>query len=145
MKLLVVHQNFPGQFGNLVKEWAKRPGWDVRGLGRDSAPGLPGFDRLTRYALAREGRGTQHPYLRQMEMATLHGQAAARAMLALRASGFTPDVVLAHPGWGETLCAKDVFPGARLVHYCEWYYRADGGDMGFDPEFPASLDDRARV
>ena len=27
--------------------------------------------------------------------------------------------ILAHPGWGEMLYAKDVFPGARLIHLCE--------------------------
>ena len=41
--------------------------------------------------------------------------------------------------------AKDVFPDARLVHLCEWYYSADGADLGFDPEFPLSFDDRARI
>ena len=145
MRLLVVHQNFPGQFGHFVRAWASRPGWDVRGLGRDTSPGLPGFSGLVRYSLARKGRGDQHSYLRQMEAATLHGQAAARAMLQLRRSGFVPDVILAHPGWGETLYAKDVFPDARLVHYCEWYYNADGADLGFDPEFPITFDDRARI
>jgi glycosyltransferase involved in cell wall biosynthesis len=145
MRLLVIHQNFPGQFGHLVQAWSTRPGWDVRALGRDTAPGLPGFERLTRYTLARQGHPAQHPYLKQIERATLHGQAAARALLALRASGFSPDVILAHPGWGETLYAKEVFPQARLVHFCEWYYRPTGGDLGFDPEFPSSFDDRARV
>jgi hypothetical protein len=80
-----------------------------------------------------------------MEAATLHGQAAARSMLQLRQSGYSPDVILAHPGWGETLYAKDVFPDARLIHYCEWYYGAEGGDVGFDPEFPIAFDDRARI
>ena len=145
MRLLVVHQNFPGQFGHFVNEWSKRPGWDVRGLGRETAPGLLGFDKLLRYKLARTGRPNQHPYLRQMEDATLHGQATARAMLDMKKSGFTPDVILAHPGWGETLYAKDVFPDARLVHLCEWYYNAQGQDLDFDPEFPLSFDDRARI
>lgn len=145
MRLLVIHQNFPGQFGHLVADWARRPGWEVRAIGTESAPGLPGFAGLTRYRLARTGRPDQHPYLRQMEAATLHGQAVARAMLRLRGSGFTPDVILAHPGWGETLYAKDVFPDARLVHFCEWYYHAEGADLGFDPEFPLRFDDRARI
>jgi len=145
MRLLVVHQNFPGQFGHFVREWAKRPGWDVRGLGRDTAPGVPGFDKLIRYKLARNVRADQHLYLRQIESSTLHGQAAARAMIKLKQSGFTPDTILAHPGWGETLFAKDVFPNARLVHFCEWYYHADGADLGFDPEFPLTFDDRARI
>ncbi len=145
MRLLVIHQNFPGQFGHLVRTWSQRPGWDVRAIGRDTAPGLPGFDKLLHYKLARNVRNDQHPYLRQLEASTLHGQAAARAMLALKHSGFTPDTILAHPGWGETLFAKDVFPNARLVHLCEWYYSADGADLGFDPEFPLNFDDRARI
>jgi glycosyltransferase involved in cell wall biosynthesis len=145
VRVLVIHQNFPGQFREIVRAWSTRPGWEVRALGRDVAPGLPGFDALNRYELHRSGHSTQHPYLRQMEAATLHGQAVARAMLQLREAGFVPDAILAHPGWGETLYAKDVFPDARLVHYCEWYYSAEGADLGFDPEFPMSFDDRARV
>lgn len=145
MRLLVVHQNFPGQFGAMVRSWSARPGWKVLGLGRESAPGLPDFAGLSRYRLARKGHPAQHPYLRQMEAATLHGQAAARAMLELRRRGFVPDAILAHPGWGETLYAKDVFPDARLVHLCEWFYSAEGADLGFDPEFPLSFDDRARI
>jgi glycosyltransferase involved in cell wall biosynthesis len=145
MRVLVIHQNFPGQFGQLVAAWARRPGWDVRALARETAPGLPGFDGLSHYKLARAPHAQQHGYLRQMESATLHGQAAARAMLKLREQGFRPDVILAHPGWGETLYAKDVFPDARLVHLCEWYYNAEGQDLGFDPEFPISFDDRARI
>jgi glycosyltransferase involved in cell wall biosynthesis len=145
MRLLVVHQNFPGQFGHFVSDWAKRPGWDVRGIGRDTAPGIPSFDKLIRYKLARNIRADQHLYLRQIEASTLHGQAAARTMMKLKQSGFTPDTILAHPGWGETLFAKDVFPHARLVHLCEWYYQAEGADLGFDPEFPLTFDDRARI
>jgi glycosyltransferase involved in cell wall biosynthesis len=145
MRVLVIHQNFPGQFGHLVKTWAQRPGWDVRALGSEKAPGLPGFDGLLRYRLARAPLPNQHAYLRQMEAATLHGQAAVRAMQQLKNKGFSPDVIVAHPGWGETLYAKDVFPHARLIHLCEWYYNADGADLGFDPEFPPSFDDRARI
>ena len=144
MRVLVIHQNFPGQFRHLVPAWQRRPGWEVRGLGREAAPGLAGFEKLTRYR-APEPRRAAHPYLGRMEQATRQGQAAARAMQALRRDGFTPDLVVAHPGWGESLYAKDVYPDARVIHFCEWYYAARGADMGFDPEFPASLDDHARV
>lgn len=145
MRLLVLHQNFPGQFGHLVKAWSQRPGWDVRALGRDTAPGLPGFKGLTRYRLAGHPHAQQHPYLRSMESAVLHGQQVARVLLDMKRQGFTPDTILAHPGWGESLYVKDVFPDVRLVHYCEWYYNPEGADLGFDPEFPITFDDRARV
>lgn len=164
MRLLIIHQNFPGQFKHMAAEWAATPGWDVIGIGRDTAPGLPncpGF-KLIRYKPHRGVHKDQHHYLRRMEDAVLHGQAVARILLKLKARGWKPDAILAHPGWGETLYAKDVFPDARLVHYCEWFYnapplevckgevnvdRADWpyADIGFDPEFPVGFDDLART
>jgi len=66
-------------------------------------------------------------------------------MLKLKQQGFVPDVILAHPGWGEALYAKDIFPNAKLVSFFEFYYQADGADVGFDPAEPVSVDDRART
>ena len=114
------------------------------GVGGEKAPGLPGV-KMHRYRLHRQILPGQHPYLRQMENAVLHGQAAARLFLDLKKEGFVPDVVFAHPGWGETLFVRDVFPDASVVHYCEWYYGNKGSDCSFDPEFPSTLDDSARV
>lgn len=144
MRVLIIHQNFPGQFRRLAETWAKLPGWTVTGLGRSGAPGLQNV-RWHGYQLGRAVSDHQHPYLRQMEGAVLHGQAVARALMQLRRSGFTPDVVLAHPGWGETMFLRDVYPNARLLHFCEWYYGTQGSDVGFDPEFPASLDTLCRL
>jgi glycosyltransferase involved in cell wall biosynthesis len=150
LRVLLIHQNFPGQFRHVAKAWSQQPGWQVVGIGRDTAPGMPELEqtgklRLIRYKPHRSGGPQQHPYLRKMEDAVLHGQAVARILLKLKAQGFTPDVILAHPGWGETLYAKDVFPGTRLVHFCEWFYNSEGADIGFDPEFPVSFDDRTRI
>ena len=113
MRLLVVHQNFPGQFGHLVRAWAQRPGWDVRALGCESAPGLSGFERLLRYSLARKVRADQHLYLRQTEASTLHGQAAARAMLALKRGGFTARCDSGPPGLGRDLVCQGCLPGCQ--------------------------------
>ncbi len=65
----------------------------------------------------------------------VRGEAAARAALALRTEGFSPDVICGHPGWGETLFVKDVWPEARLLAYVEFAYSAKGADFGFDAEF----------
>ena len=161
MRVLIIHQNFPGQFRHVAKAWSERPGWQIIGVGRDTAPGMPELEQsgrltLIRYKPHRGVHAAQHHYLRRMEDAVLHGQAVARVLLQLKAKGFTPDVILAHPGWGETLNAKDVFPNTRLVHFCEWFYNApaegngldpnwQGADIGFDPEFPVTFDDRARI
>ncbi|MBY0444126.1 MAG: glycosyltransferase family 4 protein, partial [Burkholderiales bacterium] len=84
-------------------------------------------------------------YVKPLESGVLAGQAVVEVLLDLKKQGFTPDVVIAHPGWGESLFVKDVFPHARLIHYCEWYYAVEGADAGFDPAYPLSLDDRARI
>jgi glycosyltransferase involved in cell wall biosynthesis len=142
-RILLVHQNFPGQFRRIGQVWAKQPGWEVIGLGRRTAPGMDTIKWIP-YDLAREPHKHQHPYLRQMEGAVLHGQATARVMLQLKKQGYRPDAILAHPGWGETLYVRDIFPEARLIHFCEWYYGKDTGtpdsDVTFDPEFPTSFD-----
>ena len=144
MRILLIHQNFPGQFRHLAQNWAYRPDLQVIGIGRDRAPGIPGFNIL-RYTPHRTPHPQQHPYLRQMESAVLHGQGMLRVLLALKKKGFAPDVIVAHPGWGETLYVRDVFPSAKVLHFCEWYYGTPDADLRFDPEFPASLDDAVRI
>jgi glycosyltransferase involved in cell wall biosynthesis len=54
-------------------------------------------------------------------------------------------VIICHPGWGEGLFVKDVFPRARTLFYWEFYYNAHGQDLGFDPSQAVTLDDAARV
>ena len=74
MRVLIVHQNFPGQFRHVAKAWSQRPGWQVVGIGRETAPGLPELERsgrltLIRYKPHREVGKEQHHYLRRMEEA----------------------------------------------------------------------------
>jgi len=59
-----------------------------------------------------------------------------RILLDLKAKGYRPDVIVAHPGWGESLFVKEAFPDTKLVHFCEYYYHTKGADSDFDPEFP---------
>lgn len=113
-------------------------------MGRQSAPGMEGV-RWVPYPLHREGIKDQHPYLRQMETAVLHGQAVARKLMQLKRQGWVPDAIFAHPGWGETLYAKDIFPNTRLIHFCEWFYGTPNSDTNFDPEFPTAFDGLAKL
>jgi len=143
-RILLVHQNFPGQFRRIGRVWAQQPGWDVLGVGRETAPGTPDV-RWLKYKLSRQVHAQTHPYMRQMEEAVLHGQAAARVFLQLKQKGYKPDAIVAHPGWGETLYVRDIWPDARVVHFCEWYYGAPNSDTGFDPEFPINFDNLAKL
>ncbi|HYH40107.1 MAG TPA: glycosyltransferase family 4 protein [Azospirillum sp.] len=144
MRILFVHQNTPGQYKHLVRHFAADPAHQVAFIGKVRRE-LPAGAQLALYRPTREPGEATHPYIRMFEGQVLHGQGAVRAGLALQKEGFTPDVICAHPGWGEALFLKDLFPDARLLLYCEFFYRAEGSDVGFDPERPVTLETRCRI
>jgi glycosyltransferase involved in cell wall biosynthesis len=94
--------------------------------------------KLAPYGARRGSTPAIHPWVSDLETKVIRAEACFRAALALRADGFVPDVIVAHPGWGESLFLKDVWPRARLGIYCEFFYQTAGADVGFDPEFPTS-------
>ena len=95
--------------------------------------------------LSREGQGKFPSLFEDFEACIRRGQAVARTLLELKTSGFIPDVIFCHPGWGESLFIKDVFPKSKLIVFCEFWWGGDGKDVGFDPEYPASFDDHLRL
>ena len=147
-RYLFVHQNFPGQFPYIVRALAER-GDDVVAIGearllqqrRWTHPRV----RLIGYSTPKNAGAHTHHYLRGLEAHVRRGQSVIRVCQKLTAQGFQPDFVVAHPGWGEALFLRDIFPRARHIHYLEFFYRAEGADVGFDPEFPSTLDDHCRV
>lgn len=143
MKVLIIDDATPGRFGRLALRWAARRDWQLLALGSVAGAPLPGLRRVRRPAL-RVPAGADQGYLASLGLAVANAQAVARALLRLKRCGIEPDVILAHPAAGETLYAKEVYPRARLVHYCDWY-RGDHGSLGFDPEFPLDFDARARI
>jgi glycosyltransferase involved in cell wall biosynthesis len=132
-KILFIHQNFPGQFVHVAAELA-RLGHEVVALGL-KCRAVPGV-RCVNYAVQAPARLSEIDAVRDFETKAARGLACAHAMQQLRSSGFTPDVIVAHPGWGEALFCKDVWPQTRLVVFAEFFYRAEGADFDFDPEFP---------
>ncbi|GAA4001580.1 glycosyltransferase [Sphingomonas humi] len=133
MRVLLVHQNFPGQFVHLAQalkaNGAELVAMTMNKVGRDF--GFP----VVRAPLEHSNAAT-HPWARDMESRIIRAEAALKTAIKLRDDGFDPDVIVAHPGWGDTLFLKNVWPEARLGIYCEYYYLAEGGDTDFDPEFP---------
>lgn len=144
MKILFIHQNMPGQFKHLAPAMAKA-GHDVVFLTRREDAALPGVRRAT-YAAPRASRASTHHYVRLYENCILSGQQATRAAIDLQQKhGFVPDVIVAHPGWGESFFMKDLYPKVPLLHYCEFYYAGVGADAGFDREDPLNFDAVCRV
>lgn len=137
MQILFIHQNFPGQFKFLAPALAQQGHRVVAmTMQKTEAPTWQGV-QIVRYGAQRGTTPGVHPWVSDFETKTIRGEACFRAALQLKAKGFTPDVIIAHPGWGESLFLKDVWPQAKLGIYSEFYYRPEGADVGFDPEFPA--------
>ncbi|MEO8183850.1 MAG: glycosyltransferase family 4 protein [Deltaproteobacteria bacterium] len=140
MKILFIHQNFPGQFRHLAPALA-REGHELRALAISPRAEIPGVQNV-RYAPARNSSPHIHPWARDFESKTIRADACGAKMLELRASGFAPDLVIGHPGWGETWLVKDVWPAAPLVCLQEFYY---GADLNFDPEFQLGAEEALRL
>jgi glycosyltransferase involved in cell wall biosynthesis len=131
-RILLVHQNFPGQFKHLYPVLARHH--EVLGLSINPyTPTAP--IRLVRYKPQRGSTAKVHPWVSDLETKVIRGEAAHRAMLEIKDQGFVPDLVFAHPGWGEALFIREVWPETRLALYCEFYYHLQGADVNFDPEF----------
>jgi glycosyltransferase involved in cell wall biosynthesis len=133
--VLFIHQNFPGQFVHLASHLAARSNVQVAAIGAHYAQELPGV-RLVKYQSNEADVPSGHAFARQFNIDCQRGEQVVYACLNLMGSGFVPDVVYAHPGWGESLPLRSLFPDARILAYCELYYRRDGQDRNFDPEFP---------
>lgn len=135
MKILFVHQNFPGQFLYLAPALQAR-GHECRAL-TDVVNKREATIQTFRY---RHDLPTPDPKAtrlgRNFTQMSDRGVSAARACLQLRDKhGYRPDVIFGHSGWGETLFLKEIWPDAKLIVYAEFYYRGVDRDVGFDPEF----------
>ena len=137
-QILFLHQNFPGQFKFLAPALVKL-GHEVVALkltkgGGESYNGV----KVIHYSLPRGSTKEIHPWVADFETKVIRAEAVLRACSELKSQRFNPDVIIAHPGWGESMFVKQLWPSARLGIFCEFYYLPEGGDMGFDPEFPSA-------
>lgn len=144
MNILCIHQNFPGQFKHLAPALA-RLGHKVVALHINPCQPVPGVEWV-QYSLTSGNTQGVHRWLADLATKTLRAEAAWQAGIRLRDQGFTPDVIVAHPGWGESLFIQQVWPLARMGIYCEFFYHPQGADVGFDPEFgPPESDSACRL
>lgn len=144
MRILFLHQNFPGQFLH-VAQALRRTGSHAllalvpEGHGRSSP--IP----TRTYAFDVNQGQTRALLADHFARRVARGAAAAAAMATLRAEGYVPDLVIGHGGWGETLFVKDIWPQVRVILHAEFFYGSEGSDVGFDPEFPEPDPLRARL
>ena len=138
MRVLFVHQNFPGQYIHIVQRLAQMGQHQLIALGinkLDFNRPLPTSLQHFRYPLDRGNTDGIHPLVKETETKVIRAEGCARAAQQMKDQGFIPDLICAHPGWGEALFLKAIWPDSPLLCYQEFFYNAYGFDSNFDPEF----------
>ncbi|GAB6043024.1 glycosyltransferase family 4 protein [Endothiovibrio diazotrophicus] len=150
MDVLFVHPSFPGQFRRLAGRLAGEAGFRVQAIGdqhwmRDEARECPGVIGYPSPDPVPDAAGAPHPFVRSLDGAVRRGMRVVERLLPLKRDGFEPDLIVAHPGWGDAFYLKDLFPSASVIGLFEFYYQPRGADAGFDPEFPIRVNDLFRI
>ena len=109
MRLLFVHQNFPGQYCHIIQAIAAQGDHQIIGLGINSlSEPLPKGVLYKRYRPQRGNTPGIHPWILDTETKCIRGEACATAAKELKQQGFRPDLNCAHPGWGESLFLRNL-------------------------------------
>ena len=144
MRILIIHQNFPGQYRHLVGALIAR-GDEVQAIGAPQAPGMAGVSCF-RYRLPSVGAvPAVHPWAQDFQVKVIRAEAVLRLLSERSDQIVRPDLILGHPGWGELLGIKDHWADVPVLHQLEFVYQLQGADTGFDPEFPIALGSQTRL
>lgn len=132
MNIIFIHQTIPGQFKHLAPFIARNENNRVIFITEKRPAGIKRVEKIE-YVPERCSDQRTHKHLIGLTNNVFRGQAVANAAFKLRKSGFIPDLVYAHPGWGESLFIKDIYPDVPLLNYFEFFYHPFGADTFFDP------------
>lgn len=152
MKILFIHPNMPGQYKHLARIMAEDKNNKVVFITKEKPDiNIPNVTKVE-YRSTREVQPDTHRYLINFERAIFQGQEVWRVCNQLKQKGFTPDIIIMHPGWGDGMFIKDIYNGVPCLSFLEFYYNAYGGDVNFmRPDYiktapvQKSIDDDARV
>ena len=107
MNILLIHQNFPGQYKQLGPALVAR-GNRVLALTPNVKTSLQwqGVE-VVPYRMNRGSSKNIHRWLGDLESKIIRAESCFDAAVKIR-QFFTPDAILAHPGWGESMFLQDV-------------------------------------
>ena len=109
MNILLIHQNFPGQFKHLGPALAKLGHNVVAMTMKRVEPGVWEGITLVPYRPAKSTTQGIHPWVGDFETKVIRGEACLHAAMSLKEKGFEPDVIVAHHGWGESIFLTESF------------------------------------
>lgn len=129
-KILFVHQNFPGQYKHLANHFANDANFEVHTLSIKKFTD----ERMINhhYKLNAASREGVNQFAAEFEAKMIRAHSSILKVIELNKSGFAPDIIIGHPGWGETIFLKEIWPDAKLISYVEYYYNTRNSDIDFD-------------
>ena len=140
VNILFVHQSFPGQYRHIINALAAQKKHTLVAVGINAPTEIiPKGVHYIRYQLEKGTSQEIHPLVAETETKVIRADACAKTAFKLKEKGFVPDIICAHPGWGEALFIQDIWPESPILSYQEFYYVARGVDYDFDPEFQSDL------
>ncbi len=131
IEVLCMHQNFPGQYRSLAPELNKLGMYNIRSLSIKEEGAITGIPHYS-YNIIKGSNPSTHNLAQEFETKMIRAEAAALKCIEFKKAGYTPDIILGHPGWGETLLVKDVWPNVKLLTFFEFYYNSANSDIDFD-------------
>jgi glycosyltransferase involved in cell wall biosynthesis len=144
MRILFMHNNFPGQYRRIAEYLKKNTKYQMGVSTLETNKQQYNLAKAT-YKPHREPREGTHPALIATERAVIMGQAAYETLTQLKKKTGSPDIILAHSGWGASMFVKDVFPDAKLLSYFEWYYHSRDSDSSFITGEDPDPNDQLRI
>ena len=133
MRILLIHQNFPGQFRQLTP-YLQQQGHDLVAIcsHQRPLPEGPGLKVLRYQEPSKPGAALPHGSQLWHE-GLERAKAVAKLCRQLDGEGWRPDRIAAHCGWGETLGLRDVWPTTPQILWPELWLRPEHMGWGSDP------------
>jgi glycosyltransferase involved in cell wall biosynthesis len=142
MRILFVHHYFPGQFRRIVQHYRDSGLHDIIGLhrGLDDGRTMEPLEGIRVIEYGDEVEMDREPDHALFETDLFIREAASAAMRAIDLrddEDWFPDIVYSHSGWAMGAFIHDVFPDAKYVKYCEWFYNNTEDSTEFlEPDRP---------
>ena len=56
-----------------------------------------------------------------------------QGLVSMKKSGYSPDIVISHSGFGCGLYVKELWPNVQLISYMEWWFNPESPFFSYDP------------
>ena len=145
MKILFLHNNFPGQYRRIYEYLRNDPLVSdmvvcTLETNKQSFP----LKKVV-YKPHREVTKGIHPAVTNLESSVIMAQGAFQKLVGLKNSGWNPDIICGHSGFGPTLFLRELWPDTRMLTYYEWWYNSANSDTEFLKRQPLSYDEKIRL